>query len=370
MRCTRNHIFLLIVIITVTSCDMFQGKQSNNEDELEIERGFDAKQIARQCVYCNESGEYIRPDSLMTELSGEQFKAVEEEIESLKTIIVGEAHNLAAMIDFRVTVYQVLDIYQKKQDYAHTLAPDYSRLYEESFRRVAENSGYRPYLVKILLTQYGCLGIMEVDGPNPNSITECQNNGELSDYLYEIILKQYELNNSSRVVFNIETVQFSSKEPLILLHNEVVNAVVRARQYLSDRIFNYADYWKLSDDKRSIVNEAIPLILEYPTARSVVKEETTRMLQFIPIDVEMWGAVMNDMVENTRSNITMDVEQFWDYLDVRCIREFFMITQLPVKPPVQQQKVDIEVFNEILDVVSNDAEIVTEMSFDDFGASL
>ncbi len=49
-------------------------------------------------------------------------------------------------------------------------------------------------------------------------------------------------------------------------------------------------------------------------------------------------------------------------------QEEIPITREEIKPPVQQQqKVEIKVFNDILDVVTNDTKVETEMSFDDFG---
>ena len=47
------------------------------------------------------------------------------------------------------------------------------------------------------------------------------------------------------------------------------------------------------------------------------------------------------------------------------------ITREEIKPPApQQQKVEVKVFSEILDVVTNDTKVETDMSFDDFADGL
>lgn len=47
------------------------------------------------------------------------------------------------------------------------------------------------------------------------------------------------------------------------------------------------------------------------------------------------------------------------------------ITREEIKPPApQQQKVEVKVFSEILDIVTNDTKVETDMSFDDFADGL
>ncbi len=46
--------------------------------------------------------------------------------------------------------------------------------------------------------------------------------------------------------------------------------------------------------------------------------------------------------------------------------EITEITRNEQKPPEQPQKVEVKVFNDILDIVTNDAKITTDISFEDF----
>ncbi len=50
--------------------------------------------------------------------------------------------------------------------------------------------------------------------------------------------------------------------------------------------------------------------------------------------------------------------------------EITEITRNEQKPPEQPQKVEIKVFNDILDIVTNDAKITTDISFEDFADDL
>ena len=50
--------------------------------------------------------------------------------------------------------------------------------------------------------------------------------------------------------------------------------------------------------------------------------------------------------------------------------EITEITRNEQKPPEQPQKVEVKVFNDILDIVTNDAKITTEISFEDFADDL
>lgn len=50
--------------------------------------------------------------------------------------------------------------------------------------------------------------------------------------------------------------------------------------------------------------------------------------------------------------------------------EITEITRNEQKPPEQPQKVEVKVFNDILDIVTNDAKITTDISFEDFADDL
>ena len=50
--------------------------------------------------------------------------------------------------------------------------------------------------------------------------------------------------------------------------------------------------------------------------------------------------------------------------------ELTEITRNEQKPPEQPQKVEVKVFNDILDIVTNDAKITTDISFEDFADDL
>ncbi len=50
--------------------------------------------------------------------------------------------------------------------------------------------------------------------------------------------------------------------------------------------------------------------------------------------------------------------------------EITEITRNEPKPPEQPQKVEVKVFNDILDIVTNDAKITTDISFEDFADDL